>query len=449
MQSLSWNFFDVKSKRKCFVPALIALATIFGSATSHATPISKRTAANPTRIMALGDSITEGKYGDSKTGGYRGNLQTLLYYGGYYVNFVGKEDDGTPANATEFSYNMLSGQQKNHEGYGSYRIDQIANGVPLSSIPPENHSALPIEQTIANNNPDVILMMLGTNDTLQSYFSPDKVGFNGQSSWEAQAAQRLNVLINRVFTAKPTVKLVVAKIPPFYNSKSTDPWWYNNYMVKPYNYIIPQVVAQYQNWGYNIVMVDQWSGMNIPTDFTSEDVGYVHPNDVGFQKMAQVLYNGLTSATPIVSGGTYNLVNPNSLGKVATVDGWATDNFSKVNIWDYLNQANQLWTMNFNSNDGTYTIVSVSSGKALNDIGWCTGGPCATQIYQPTGGDNERWYVKSNRTSSNLDDTYTLVNKYSNLALDVNASSSVNGALVQQYSQNGGGAQKWMLRQMN
>src|SRR6185369_9672246 len=72
--------------------------------------------------------------------------------------------DGSAANATGYSSGMA---QPNHEGYGSYRIDQIADGVAVN--PPEGHSALPIETTLDNNDPDVVLMMLGTNDAVQNY----------------------------------------------------------------------------------------------------------------------------------------------------------------------------------------------------------------------------------------------------------------------------------------
>ena len=57
-----------------------------------------------TRYMALGDSITEGKFVGG--GGYRQLLQNKLAAGGFPFLFVGKEDDGQPANNTGFSAGM-------------------------------------------------------------------------------------------------------------------------------------------------------------------------------------------------------------------------------------------------------------------------------------------------------------------------------------------------------
>ncbi len=72
--------------------------------------------------MPVGDSITEGKY---TQGGYRKPLYQLLKDNGYSATFVGKEDNGDPANDTGFSTGM---ENPNHEGYGSARIDMLLNG---------------------------------------------------------------------------------------------------------------------------------------------------------------------------------------------------------------------------------------------------------------------------------------------------------------------------------
>jgi hypothetical protein len=94
------------------------------------------------KIMPVGDSITEGKY---TQGGYRKPLYQMLKDNGYSVTFVGKEDNGDPANDTGFSTGM---ENPNHEGYGSARIGMLLNGGTT-----EKHTALPIKTSLANNNP--------------------------------------------------------------------------------------------------------------------------------------------------------------------------------------------------------------------------------------------------------------------------------------------------------
>jgi hypothetical protein len=88
----------------------------------------------PVKIMPVGDSITEGKY---TQGGYRKPLYQMLKDNGYFVTFVGKEDNGDPANDTGFSAGM---EDPNHEGYGSARIGMLLNGGTT-----EKHTALPIK----------------------------------------------------------------------------------------------------------------------------------------------------------------------------------------------------------------------------------------------------------------------------------------------------------------
>jgi len=90
-----------------------------------------------------GDSITEGKYTQRP-------LYQMLKDNGYSVTFVGKEDNGDPANDTGFSTGM---ENPNHEGYGSARIGMLLNGGTT-----ENHMALPIKTSLAINNPDVVLI---------------------------------------------------------------------------------------------------------------------------------------------------------------------------------------------------------------------------------------------------------------------------------------------------
>jgi lysophospholipase L1-like esterase len=269
-------------------------------APTQATPIPQ---GPNLRIMPIGDSITEGKYAGN--GGYRKYLQNYLGAGGYSYTFVGKEDSfypGTttfvPADHTGFSEGMT---QPNHEGYGSFRIDEIMNGGTR-----EGHTAPPIQTTLANGNPDVILMMLGTNDVLQHYDPVGGTGYNRETGFAANAAQRLNVLLSAVFAAKPSVMVVLAQITPLTNvTRDADAQAYNAY--------VPQIVAQYQAAGKNIVLVNQHAAFNPATE-TNDGT---HPTASGFQKMAALWYQALTGkpvpvaplhsgAALAYSGGTYN-----------------------------------------------------------------------------------------------------------------------------------------------
>ena len=206
--------------------------------------------------MAVGDSITEGKFAGN--GGYRQFLQNDLAGGGFSYNFVGKEDNGVPANNTGFSTGMAD---PNHEGYGSFRIDEILNGSTE-----EGHTAPPIATTLANYQPNVVLLMIGTNDVLQN--------FNLST-----APSRLDSLVNAIFTNDKGVKLYLASITPLANSSQ-------DALAVTYNSSIPGIVSKYAAMGDNAHFVDMHSALNPATDLSDG----IHPTSGGFQKMATTWY---------------------------------------------------------------------------------------------------------------------------------------------------------------
>ncbi|MDY7574530.1 SGNH/GDSL hydrolase family protein, partial [Actimicrobium sp. CCI2.3] len=300
---------------------LLTFILMLSLSTSWAAPIQKGVNY---KIMPIGDSITEGKF--AGWGGYRAPLQKMLNDNGYSYTFVGKEDhkgnssfpyteadqtvmwnlssdkfqedpafaishplinfgtySGTYVNKiSAYQDYLINGNlpfQANHEGYGSYRIDQIADG--MSNNPLEGHAALPIETTLANWNPDVILLMLGTNDALQPY---NPTG----GDYASNAASRMKALLDKIFDAKPQIMVVLAQITPI---KRNDPSRIDaDNRAQAYNLAISKIVSAYQTAGKNIVMVNQHDAFDPATE-TSDGI---HPTAAGFQKMAAVWYEGLT-----------------------------------------------------------------------------------------------------------------------------------------------------------
>src|SRR3954447_27072588 len=89
------------------------------------------------RILPVGDSIT---FGYNVPGGYRAPLYQLLTNAGYAVAFLGTQTgNGAP-----------SLPDSNHEGYSGYTIRNIDSILPSFFA--------------ADNTPDIILLLLGTND---------------------------------------------------------------------------------------------------------------------------------------------------------------------------------------------------------------------------------------------------------------------------------------------
>jgi lysophospholipase L1-like esterase len=136
-------------------------------------------------IMVLGDSITAGvgaEGGPSDTGGYRGPLQTLLQDGGYHVTFVGVR--------TDYAAKLTS---PNHEGWPGYTIRSIAPG------PPGQLLGTITERALSAYNPDLILLMAGTNDLLHNYD-------------ENEIVHSMDLLLGQIFSLRPHVRVVLGGV---------------------------------------------------------------------------------------------------------------------------------------------------------------------------------------------------------------------------------------------
>jgi len=244
-------------------------------------------------VVCLGDSITEGKNGDVSpgtggglTGGYRQYLQNDLSNFNYSCEFVGQEDspNGPSTNDTPYSAGMTD---PNHEGYGSFTIDDIINGATV-----EGHTSQPIATLLSNdalssnmpsndtdyNLPGVVLLMIGTNDMLQGIDT-------------SNAPARLSTLVGDIVNADPGVTLYVSNILPVnpngsQNGITTQATLAN---IQAYDAAIPGVVVSYAAQGYNVKFVDQYSTTNAVTQ-TSDGI---HPTYVAYQQIAQTWFQAI------------------------------------------------------------------------------------------------------------------------------------------------------------
>jgi lysophospholipase L1-like esterase len=204
--------------------------------TSDLPNLSETTAAPtkyPIKIMPLGDSITDGYF---VPGGYRIDLEPAIENRGYAIDFVGSLSNGPDT--------LLD---KNHEGHSGWTIEEIHDGV-VDWLP--------------EFQPDVILLLIGTNDIAQLY-------------QVATAHYRLKELIDTILQTAPNVKLFVASIPPIGEAKL-------NQRVIQYNQEIEQLVKEKQQAGKPVTFVDLYSILGL------EDLpDGVHPNREGFRKIAR------------------------------------------------------------------------------------------------------------------------------------------------------------------
>jgi acyl-CoA thioesterase I len=264
--------------------------------------------AGPVRIMAVGDSITAG-YTDNPTWnvpfdfGYRSGLYTRLTNAGYPFQFVGSSPEpwdgkfGLPQ--TVGTPDLRAVNQDNHRGYGGWGVDNIAGN---------------IGSWLTTDNPDVVLLMIGINNIGQ-----------GSSGSPTAVEDSLNGLVQTIVNTKPDARLIVAQITPYSG--------YTDSIVQYNNYIKNTLVPYYAGQGKHVSTVDQYS--NFLTSGGAIDTGLYanginHPNQTGYDRMAQTWFEGIqalgtitptpsptlvngTFETPVLSGNAHS-INPGGAG---------------------------------------------------------------------------------------------------------------------------------------
>jgi lysophospholipase L1-like esterase len=199
-------------------------------------------AAAPTlRVMPLGDSITWG-VGSATTSSYRRPLADLLAgQSRYAVNFVGSQASGSLLDPS-------------NEGHSGYTIDQIRAG---------------IDDWMAGARPDVVLLHIGINDLNRGIDVPN-------------APNRLTALVDRIFADKPGVTVLMLGLIPTTPGLETQ-------------------TRDYNNRARALESLEQQAGKKFryvePPALTSAQLpDRLHPNDEGYQRMAQALYGPLDQA---------------------------------------------------------------------------------------------------------------------------------------------------------
>ncbi|MEL6470627.1 MAG: carbohydrate-binding domain-containing protein [Cyanobacteria bacterium J06623_4] len=224
------------------------------------------------KVMPLGDSITKGG-DDFDVGGYRDDLWQSLTGSGYDVDFVG------PNSLGDGNYD------KDHAGFGGYRIDELA--------------ALVNNGLIATYQPDIVLLMAGTNDNLQNYKFQD-------------AADRLHSLVGDILRESPSTQVFVASIPPsgpFGNRQQRISEFYNSDIIRT------EVADQYDNAHF----VDVFGGLTT-NDLISDNI---HLTKEGNTKVANAFFDAIHQK---YSGGK-TVVTPatDTLSNITNVIGSAYD----------------------------------------------------------------------------------------------------------------------------
>ncbi len=396
------------------------LSALLTSAASSATAQSNINL----RIMPLGDSITAGY--DSSTGnGYRGPLAAVLAGQVGTFDLVGSQIDG----------NMADPDNEGHFGIEISALAALTTG------------------DLNTYKPNLVLLDVGINDL-------------GNNDDVADAPTRLASLIDQVLAAEPDATVLVAQLvvngDPTIESRAVT-----------FNDALPAIVQTRASAGKHVYLV------NMSALTTADLDGTLHPNDTGYQLMAnawdaaiqQVIANGwitdpVAGSATRPNGAIYSgisgkcLDDLNGSGAVRTpanisdcngsaaqqwslnngaiyinglcldVYGGGTSNGTSVDLFSCSGNANQIWTVK------NGTLVNPASGRCLDDPGYNATNGTQLDIWDCGGGTNQQWRVPSEGP---------VVSGVSGLCLDSFAGSTMNRNKVDIYGCNNTAAQQWKV----
>ncbi len=249
------------------------------------------TAAHVT-VLPLGDSITRGDYdAASPNGTWRYYLGQQLAAGGYDVDFVGSTRFPT---YTRFSFDQ------DHDGHGGY-----STGTLLSY-----NQAEPLRAWLtAYNPPDVVLLMIGTNDALLQVDLDTRL-------------MNLRGIVAELRERSPGATILLAQIIPTADAGR------NANQIEPFNRALPAIAAELSTPQSPIVVVDQYGGYDGARDNGPDGI---HPGKTGMQRIAARWYAALApvlvrpeptaTVPPIVLPTPAPILVPNGIGGAGDPDG--------------------------------------------------------------------------------------------------------------------------------
>ena len=221
--------------------------------------------AAPVSIMPLGDSITSGNDSGAKQGeevSYRKALRDKLVTAGYEIVFVGSQESESPINA-----------DLNHEGHSGW----CASGCY------QNRSDIlrEIDSFLASNPPDVVLLHIGTND-IRNKQRPEQI------------VSAVSGILDKIYRYGREQKRPIWVILALIMNGQNSPCVYCQ-QTTAYNQALGQMAQKRIKKGDKLILVDMENGAGI--DYRLYPVGdmwdALHPDEKGYQKMANVWFEAL------------------------------------------------------------------------------------------------------------------------------------------------------------
>ncbi|GAA1954536.1 SGNH/GDSL hydrolase family protein [Kitasatospora viridis] len=217
------------------------LGALCGPLLLTAAPAAARTGPPVVRVMPLGDSITAG-VGSHDGAGYRLPLrQDCAEQSRFTLRLVGSQHD-----------TLFPGDR--HEGHSGWMVADLTAR---------------IDGWLAAARPDVVLLHIGINDLDRG---PDK----------PHAADRLAALLDRIYTDRPGVSVLLLGLLPTTEGLEQP--------VRTFNRRVEDLSATEWRLGRD------FDYLRPPELTPAEFADRLHPDDLGYQRIADRFYHALTDA---------------------------------------------------------------------------------------------------------------------------------------------------------
>ncbi|GHH89058.1 GDSL-type esterase/lipase family protein [Streptomyces capitiformicae] len=299
--------------------ALLAPLTLASPAV--AAPRAAHTAADPVRIMPLGDSIT------GSPGCWRAVLWNRLQNAGHtnidFVGALGPQGCGVAHDG-------------DNEGHGGELVTNVADQDLLPG-------------RLAATLPDIVVMHFGTNDVWSS-IAPDRI------------LAAYTKLVGQMRASNPDMRILVAQIIPMKPSSCAA----CAQRVVDFNARIPDWARATSTSRSPVTVVDQWTGFGTATDTYDG----VHPNAAGDNKIAARWYPALSAA--LDAGIPQDPEEPGDPGDPGDPDEGepsCTAVFRAVNVWQGGYQGEVTVTNTSASSVSGWTVTVVpADGARLTQV---------------------------------------------------------------------------------
>ncbi|MET0391684.1 MAG: GDSL-type esterase/lipase family protein [Chitinophagaceae bacterium] len=211
-------------------------------------------------ILPIGNSITNGT---GAYNSYRRHLWQLLHAGNYNFDLIGSWSQhhmGGPVPDPDFDMD--------HEGHSGWKASDVLQ-------PPDwDRHRGNLSDWLQQYRPDIVLLELGTNEVFQCMPAPE-------------AINNLDTIIQMLRVNNPSVKILLAQIPPLGREWAPKKLCGNDIAyeqaVTDFNRAIAVFAKRTGTAASPVILVDQFTGVDPAADMYDD----IHPNEAGEKKMAK------------------------------------------------------------------------------------------------------------------------------------------------------------------